>query len=62
MDGKRKVADCRLMPSESNCQLTISGPEDDVVRAATLHAVDHHGHNDSDELREAIRKSLKDEE
>ena len=35
----RKVADCRDMPSETNCTLTISGEEDEVVAAATQHAV-----------------------
>lgn len=58
---KRKVADCRDFPSESNCTLTISGKEDEVLRAATEHAVSAHGHKDSPELREQIRKMLKDE-
>ena len=35
----RKVADCRDMPSEVSCTLTISGEEDEVVAAATQHAV-----------------------
>ena len=29
---KRKVADCRLYPSEKNCTLTISGTEDEEQR------------------------------
>jgi len=57
----RKVADCREMPSEMNCTLTISGEEEEVVRAASEHAVSVHGHADSLELREQIRSSLKDE-
>ncbi|WP_433467540.1 DUF1059 domain-containing protein [Spirillospora sp. CA-142024] len=57
----RKVADCREMPSESGCTLTISGEEDEVVRAATEHAVSVHGHEDTPELREEIRTHLKDE-
>jgi hypothetical protein len=57
----RKVADCRDMPSESNCTLTISGEEDEVVRAAAEHAVSVHGHEDSAELRGMIREGLKDE-
>jgi predicted small metal-binding protein len=59
--GRRKVADCRDFPSETNCTLTISGQEDEVVRAATEHAISVHGHKDSPELREQIRKMLKDE-
>ena len=45
----RKVADCRDMPSETNCTLTISGEEDEVVAAATQHATAVHGHTDSPE-------------
>lgn len=57
----RKFVDCRESPSVSGCTLAISGEEEEVVRAAALHAVDVHGHTDSAELREGIRKSLKDE-
>lgn len=57
----RKVADCRQFPSENNCSLTISGTEQEVLAAATEHAVSAHGHTDSPELREQIRGMLKDE-
>ncbi|MFE1949038.1 MULTISPECIES: DUF1059 domain-containing protein [unclassified Streptomyces] len=57
----RKVADCREFPSVMNCTLTISGEEEEVVRAAAEHAVSVHGHTDSPELREQVRGSLKDE-
>jgi predicted small metal-binding protein len=57
----RKVADCREYPSESNCTLTIAGEEEEVVRAASEHAVSVHGHQDTPELREQIRSMLKDE-
>jgi hypothetical protein len=55
------VADCRDFPSESGCTLTIAGEEDEVVAAATAHAVSHHGHEDSPELRDQLRASLKPE-
>jgi predicted small metal-binding protein len=58
----RKVADCRDMPSESGCTLTISGEEDEVVAAAVAHAVAVHGHTDGPELAAAIREGLKDEQ
>ncbi|MGW1994559.1 DUF1059 domain-containing protein [Embleya sp. NPDC001921] len=58
----RKVVDCRDFPSESGCTLTIAGTEDEVVLAAAQHAETVHGHTDSPELREEIRKELKDEE
>jgi predicted small metal-binding protein len=57
----RKVADCRDMPSESGCTLTIAGEEEEVVRAAAMHAADVHGHSDGPELRNEIRSMLKDE-
>ncbi|MCM2412113.1 MULTISPECIES: DUF1059 domain-containing protein [unclassified Streptomyces] len=57
----RKVADCRKYPSESNCSLTISGEEDEVVRAAAEHAASVHEHTDSPELREQLRGMLEDE-
>ena len=58
----RKIADCRAFPSESGCTLTISGTEEEVVRAAAEHAVSVHGHVDGAELREMVRASLGDEE
>jgi len=57
----RKVADCREYPSENNCTLTIAGSEDEVLAAATMHAVAAHGHADTPELREQVRAMLKDE-
>lgn len=57
----RKAADCRLMPSEKNCSLYISGTEEEVLTVAVRHAVEEHGHEDTTELREQIRSILKDE-
>ncbi|MFG2624030.1 DUF1059 domain-containing protein [Streptomyces sp. NPDC048473] len=57
----RKVADCRKYPSVTDCSLTISGEEEEVVRAAAEHAVSVHEHTDGPELREQIRASLDDE-
>jgi len=57
----RKIADCRELPGESRCTLTIAGEEDEVVRAAVLHAVDVHGHRDTSELRDEVRRALRDE-
>jgi hypothetical protein len=54
----RMVADCRRWPSESNCSLTISGEESEVVRAAAAHAVDVHGHDAGPDLEESIRSTL----
>jgi predicted small metal-binding protein len=57
----RKIADCRDLPSDIGCTLTIAGEEDEVIRAAAVHAADVHGHADDDELRAMIRAGLKDE-
>jgi predicted small metal-binding protein len=57
----RKVIDCREFPSETNCSLTIAGTEDEVVKAATEHAISVHGHAAGPELVKAIRSSLHDE-
>ena len=54
----RMTIDCRSIPSESGCSLSISGDEDEVMRAATAHAIDVHGHTDGEELRDALRSSL----
>lgn len=56
----RKFVDCREAPSESNCSLLIAGEEEEVVRAATQHVVDVHGHEDNAELRDGIRRGLHD--
>lgn len=57
----RKFVDCREYPSESKCTLRISGDEEEVVRAAAMHATDVHGEKDSPELRDWIRRSLHEE-
>ncbi len=58
----RKMIDCRKVPSDNNCSLTIAGTEDEVLDAATAHAVSAHGHEDNAELREMIRTGLEDAE
>jgi predicted small metal-binding protein len=58
----RKMIDCRKVPSENNCSLTIAGTEDEVLDAATAHAISAHGHDNAPELREMIRSGLEDAE
>ncbi|HEY4098834.1 MAG TPA: DUF1059 domain-containing protein [Baekduia sp.] len=57
----RKYMDCRDMPSESGCDLAMSGSEEHLVEAAVTHAVTAHGHEDTPELREQIRAGMRDE-
>jgi hypothetical protein len=58
----RKMIDCRQIPSDLNCTLTIAGEPEDVLDAATLHAADKHGHPNTPELREQLRRALQDVE
>ena len=59
--ANRKSIDCRNYPSDKNCSLKISGTEEEVLDAATEHAVSAHGHEKSTALREQLRSMLKDE-
>jgi predicted small metal-binding protein len=52
--------DCGETPSESNCDLVMAGSEEHVLNAAVAHAVMDHGHQDTPELREQLRGSLKE--
>jgi predicted small metal-binding protein len=54
----RKMIDCRSVPNEIGCTLTIAGTEDEVLDAATAHAVAKHGHEDSPELQTMLRGAL----
>ena len=56
----RKMIDCRQIPSDINCTLTIAGEEDEVLDAAAAHAADKHGHENTPELREQQRGVLQD--
>jgi hypothetical protein len=58
----RKIADCRRFESDNNCSLTIIGEEDEVIAAATQHAVAEHGHQDTPELRTQLQAMLEAEE
>jgi hypothetical protein len=58
----RKMIDCRKVPSEIGCTLTIAGSEDEVLDAAAAHAIARHGHDDTPQLRETIRAGLEDAE
>ena len=53
--------DCAKYPSDNNCKLKLTAPENQVehlLDAAVDHAVAHHGHPRSPELREQIRGAV----
>lgn len=58
----RKMIDCRAIPNEVGCTLTLAGEEDEVLDAAAAHAVAVHGHTPGPELRDALRGALTDAE
>jgi predicted small metal-binding protein len=61
MTMARKYVDCRLFPSDSKCSVAISADTvEEVVDAATQHAVAVHKHQDSPQLRQQIRSSVKE--
>jgi hypothetical protein len=55
----RKAIDCRDYP-DSKCSLTIAGTEDEVLKAATEHAVSSHGHQPGPDLTRNLRGLIKD--
>ncbi|GAC1408156.1 MAG: DUF1059 domain-containing protein [Candidatus Velthaea sp.] len=57
----RKFIDCREFPSETNCSLTISGTQQEVLDTAVTHAVAVHGHANTPELREMLTSALREE-
>jgi DNA-binding NarL/FixJ family response regulator len=57
-----KMIDCSRVSGDIGCTLTILGREDEVVEAATAHAIVRHGHQDSPRLRETIQAELEDAE
>ena len=61
MKEKRKVIDCRWFPSDKKCTLAISGTEEEVLKIATEHAINYHGEKNTLELKQEIRKLLKEE-
>jgi hypothetical protein len=54
----RVMVDCRKVPSETNCSLTIAGTEEEVIKAAAQHAASVHGHEDDPQLREHLKAAL----
>jgi hypothetical protein len=51
----RMMIDCRTVPSDSGCTLTLHGEPDELLDLAAQHAVDAHGHVDGPELRDGLR-------
>jgi len=54
----RSTIDCRTIPSDSGCTMTLTGESTDLLEAAAAHAVAAHGHVDGPELREELTKAM----
>lgn len=58
---QRKYIDCRAYPSEMNCTVMISADsEAELLEAAVQHAVSVHKERDTPELRDELRKLIKE--
>ncbi len=63
VDMTRKFIDCRAYPSDSHCSVEISADrEDELIEAATVHAVQAHKHADSPELRRWLQDAVQSRE
>ena len=56
----RKYIDCREVPSESNCTVSIAADtEKELLEVAVQHAVAVHGHKDTPEFRQMLTSAIK---
>ena len=55
----RKYIDCREMPSEANCTVTIAADsEQELLDVAVQHAVTVHGHQDTPQFRQQLKQAV----
>jgi len=58
----RNYVDCRELPSEMGCTVSIAADNpDELMEAAVQHAVAIHHEQDTEELRSQIRKHFHEE-
>lgn len=58
---ERKYIDCREYPSEMNCTVMMSADsEAELLEAAVQHAVSVHNERDTPELRDELRRLMKE--
>ena len=56
----RKYIDCRAFPSQMNCTVAMSADsEEELMEVALQHAVKVHGHKDTAEFRQQLKKAFK---
>ena len=58
----RKSIDCREFPSDMKCTVAISADsERELLDIAVQHAVATHGHQDTPEFRQELKRAFKTE-
>lgn len=56
---ERKFIDCREMPSEKKCTVTIAADsEQELMDIAVQHAVTVHGHQDTPQFRQQLKAAV----
>ena len=59
----RKHIDCREFPSDNGCTLALSADsEHELLEAAVAHGVHMHGHSDTREFRDMLKKLFREGE
>ena len=57
----RKFIDCRDYPSDIKCSLTLTADtEEELLDAALQHGIAVHGYKNTPDLRDELRKGLKE--
>jgi len=57
----RKYIDCREFPSDSKCSVTIAADSElELMSVAVQHAVSVHGHQDTPELRQQLKQTMRE--
>jgi predicted small metal-binding protein len=57
----RKYIDCRAIPSDSKCTVTIAADdENELLAVAVQHAVAQHGHQDTPEFRTQLKEAIRE--
>jgi predicted small metal-binding protein len=56
---ERKYIDCREVPSDTKCSVTIAADsEKELMEVAVQHAVAVHGHKDTPEFRQQLKGAV----
>jgi hypothetical protein len=54
----RMMIDCRDVPSDNGCTVTLHGEPRELLELAVRHAVDTHAHVEGPELRDGLRAAM----